>query len=210
MEWTKIKTKHFLLSDMTLAEHGALSRILCLTAHLECVPTRQDILKIVPERCLDTLQSKLRIPLLEVLDKVLEDVSTLHHKRDVSKKTSKKHRDTAKSDTSLPLSRDTTEKRREEKRREEERRIYKEIVAHLNTTCSTNFKDTTKSTQTLIKTRLKEGHTVEDFKKVHSTKNKEWKGTDYEKFLRPETLYGNKFESYLQQSDKRSGYAQIG
>lgn len=34
----------------------------------------------------------------------------------------------------------------------------------------------------------------------------EWKGTDMEKFLRPETLFGNKFEGYLNQqvSNKKS------
>jgi len=98
----------------------------------------------------------------------------------------------------------------DEDKREDKRRLYKEVVAHLNTTCSTNFSDKSKSTHTLINARLKEGRTLDDFKKVHLIKFKEWKGSDYEKFLRPETLYGNKFESYLQQSEKRSGYVRVG
>ena len=40
---------------------------------------------------------------------------------------------------------------------------------------------------------------VDDFKKVIDTKAAEWLGTDMEKFLRPQTLFGSKFESYLNQ-----------
>ena len=38
--------------------------------------------------------------------------------------------------------------------------------------------------------------------KVIDIKTIDWKGTDYEKYLRPETLFGNKFESYLNTKPK--------
>lgn len=76
----------------------------------------------------------------------------------------------------------------------------KEIVEHLNQVCKTNYKHTSAKTKTLVKTRLKDGFTLEDFKKVHITKFAEWYGTDMQKYLRPETLYGTKFESYLNQT----------
>ena len=47
--------------------------------------------------------------------------------------------------------------------------------------------------------RLNEKYTIEDFNKVIDNKCLEWLGTDFEKFLRPETLFGSKFESYLNQ-----------
>jgi len=75
----------------------------------------------------------------------------------------------------------------------------KEIINHLNDVLNTNYRTNTDSTRTLIKARLNNGFTVDDFKQVHIIKFSEWTGTDMQKFLRPETLYGNKFESYLNQ-----------
>lgn len=77
--------------------------------------------------------------------------------------------------------------------------LYAEIINHLNQTLSKTYKPTTESTVKLIKAKLKDGFTLEDFKKVHITKYAEWSGTDMQKYLRPETLYGAKFESYLNQ-----------
>lgn len=74
---------------------------------------------------------------------------------------------------------------------------YKYIVEHLNQKADTNYKHTSKKTQTCIHARLAEGFTVDDFKTVIDKKCAEWKGTEWEKFLRPETLFGTKFESYL-------------
>jgi uncharacterized phage protein (TIGR02220 family) len=75
----------------------------------------------------------------------------------------------------------------------------KEIISHLNQICNTSYRPSSTKTATLIKVRLKEGFTLDDFKKVHITKYAEWYGTDMQKYLRPETLYGTKFESYLNQ-----------
>ena len=61
------------------------------------------------------------------------------------------------------------------------------------------YSSTSPKTQTLIKARLREEYELEDFKTVIDKKCKEWLGTDMEKYLRPETLFGNKFESYLKQ-----------
>lgn len=76
----------------------------------------------------------------------------------------------------------------------------KEIISYLNQKERTNYKPTTKTTQKHINARLNEGYTVDDFKKVIDTKCSEWLNTDYSKYLRPETLFGNKFESYLNTS----------
>lgn len=78
--------------------------------------------------------------------------------------------------------------------------IYKEIVDYLNMVLGTNYRYTTKKTQDYILARLNEKFTVSDFKIVIDKKAKEWIGTEWEKFLRPETLFSNKFEGYLNQT----------
>lgn len=76
-----------------------------------------------------------------------------------------------------------------------------EIVNYLNDVAEKKFKHTTRKTQTLIKARLREGFTVDDFKKVIDIKTKEWKNDKkMNQYLRPETLFGTKFESYLNQN----------
>lgn len=76
---------------------------------------------------------------------------------------------------------------------------YKEIINYLNEKASTNYRSTTRKTQDLIKARWNEHFTLDNFKKVIDNKCTEWIGTEMEKFIRPETLFGNKFESYLNQ-----------
>lgn len=78
--------------------------------------------------------------------------------------------------------------------------IIKEVIDFLNKKISTNYKSSSSKTITSINARLKEGFTLEDFKTVIEKKCREWKGTDMEKYLRPETLFGTKFESYLNQN----------
>lgn len=74
----------------------------------------------------------------------------------------------------------------------------KEIVDHLNNKTGSHYKPTTGTTRKLIKARLKEGFTVEEIKLVIDKKAAEWLGNAaMEQYLRPETLFGNKFESYL-------------
>lgn len=76
----------------------------------------------------------------------------------------------------------------------------KEIVDYLNQKAKSNFKATTKATQTKIRARLAEGFNVDDFKKVIDIKTAEWlDDANMSQYLRPETLFGTKFESYLNQ-----------
>lgn len=76
-----------------------------------------------------------------------------------------------------------------------------EIVDYLNSKIGTHYRATTRKTQSLIKARMNEGFTVDDFKKVIDNKSAEWgKDSKMSKYLRPETLFGTKFESYLNQT----------
>lgn len=77
---------------------------------------------------------------------------------------------------------------------------YKEIIDYLNGKTNSQFRNSTKKTQTLIKARFAEGFNLDDFKKVIDTKAAEWlNDSKMSKFLRPETIFGTKFESYLNQ-----------
>jgi len=79
----------------------------------------------------------------------------------------------------------------------------KTIVEYLNEKSNSKYKHTSKATQSKINARLKEGFELNDFKKVIDIKCAEWIGTEYEKYLRPETIFGTKFESYLNQKEAK-------
>ncbi len=89
------------------------------------------------------------------------------------------------------------------KKEKDNNNIYSLVIDYLNRKASTNYRSTTKNTQGFINARLKEGYTVEDFKKVIDSKSKEWLNTDFEKYLRPATLFGTKFENYLNEANKK-------
>ena len=90
------------------------------------------------------------------------------------------------------------------KNKEKDNSIYNSIIDYLNIKADTNYRASTKNTQALIRARIREGFAVEDFKKVIDSKTREWIGTDFEKYLRPATLFGGKFENYLNEANKKT------
>jgi len=79
---------------------------------------------------------------------------------------------------------------------------YKEIVDYLNLKTSKSYKRSTSKTKSLIKARWNEGFRLDDFKKVIDNKCFEWiDNSDMAKYLRPETLFGTKFEGYLNENN---------
>lgn len=83
--------------------------------------------------------------------------------------------------------------------------IVHEVVDYLNQKVGAKYKYTSKNTVAHIKARVNEGFTVEDFKTVIDNKSASWLGNkDMEKYLRPETLFGTKFEGYLNEKPKKS------
>ncbi|MCO4334399.1 conserved phage C-terminal domain-containing protein [Staphylococcus hyicus] len=81
---------------------------------------------------------------------------------------------------------------------------YRDVIDYLNQQTGKHYKSTTKKNQTVIRARSDEGFNLDDFKKVIDNKVAEWKGTDMEKYLRPETLFGTKFEGYLNQQQSNA------
>ena len=85
-----------------------------------------------------------------------------------------------------------------DKEKDKEKELYISIVDYLNQKAGTNFRASSKKTQTHIHARLAEGFTIDDFKNVIDKKCAEWLGdSKMEQYLRPETLFGTKFEGYL-------------
>ena len=75
---------------------------------------------------------------------------------------------------------------------------YQEILDYLNSKAGTSYRASSKATQRFINARLNENYTVDDFKKVIDIKVANWKDDPkMSKYLRPQTLFSNKFEGYL-------------
>lgn len=77
---------------------------------------------------------------------------------------------------------------------------YQEIIDYLNEKAGKRFKVNDK-TKAHINARVNDGYTLTDFRAVIEKKVAEWRGTEMDKFLRPETLFGTKFEGYLNQNE---------
>lgn len=88
---------------------------------------------------------------------------------------------------------------------------FKEIVDYLNLKCNTRYRSTTKKTQSLIKARWNEGFKLDDFKQVIDKKSSQWmNNADMQRYLRPETLFGTKFEGYLNERGEKSNGSNSG
>ena len=77
--------------------------------------------------------------------------------------------------------------------------IYLEVIDYLNEKAETQYRSSSVKTKSLIQARQSDGFTLDNFKTVIDNKVSEWKNTEMAKFIRPETLFGTKFESYLNQ-----------
>ena len=92
-----------------------------------------------------------------------------------------------------------TEYSKKELNNKENIKEIEEVVNYLNEKAGTKYKSNSKNTTKHIKARLNDGYTLEDFKTVIDKKCSEWLNTDMEKYLCPDTLFGSKFEKYLNQ-----------
>ena len=89
------------------------------------------------------------------------------------------------------------------KSRNSTRTPYKEIIDYLNEKTGRKYKHKAKINQRVIKARMNEGYTIEDFKAVIDKKTAEWNDDEKMKeYLRPETLFSTKFDRYLNEESK--------
>jgi len=78
--------------------------------------------------------------------------------------------------------------------------IYETIIDCLNQSTGKNYKHNSAINRKFITSRLNDGFNVDDFRRVIEVKSINWLGGKMEQFLRPETLFSNKFESYLNEN----------
>lgn len=80
---------------------------------------------------------------------------------------------------------------------------FDDICAYLNQKSGKSFRPTTKQTRRYISARWSEGFRLDDFKTVIDNMTGRWLGTEWDRFIRPETLFGTKFEGYLNIATER-------
>lgn len=85
-----------------------------------------------------------------------------------------------------------------DKVKENENENVKEVMGYLNQVSGKNFKHTTVGNKQPVNARLNEGFSVNDLKRVVDTKCQQWLNDEkMSQYIRPQTLFGTKFESYL-------------
>ena len=114
-------------------------------------------------------------------------------------------KDIREKDKEIDTDKEIDKNKKENKKRKNDFSFYvSSIISYLNEKLGTRYKNKSQQTVKHIIARLKEGFTVEDFKQVIDKKYASWSGTDMEKYLRPETLFGTKFESYLNEKESKA------
>lgn len=178
------------------------------------IPYTAEMLATIFRRPLETVQNALecfeQFGMIEIIDGVItipnwekhQSIDELDRIREQTRLRVQRHRDKQKqiANGNATCNATVTLCNATEENRKEQNNYIVEIVAHLNERCGTSYRDSSRKTQQLIRARLSEGFTQDDFIKVIDTKASEWCGTEYEKYLRPQTLFGTKFESYLNQT----------
>lgn len=110
--------------------------------------------------------------------------------------------ETKANDTDLSEQVDANDTTKRKQKKAYDSAVYREIVEYLNEKAGTKYKPTTKATRNKIDARLNEGFTVDNFKRVIDVKTNDWlNDPKMAEYLRPMTLFGPKFEGYLQQEN---------
>lgn len=192
----------------------------------DCIAYTDEMLATIFRRDLNTVRMALSIfeqyGMVEIIEGVItipnwskhQTLDKIEKRNEYQKEYMKEYRakqkqlacNTNVSKSVSPNSKPNVSNLEEELEGEEEldkKRYIVEIVAYLNHVAGTSYRDSSKTTIKHINARLKEGYTVDDFKQVIDKKCFEWlKDKEWAKYLRPETLFGTKFESYLNQQIK--------
>ena len=87
--------------------------------------------------------------------------------------------------------------------------IVIQVIEYLNQKANKKFNAKGKDAEKNILARIKEGYKLEDFKKVIDNKVIKWGGTNMDDYLRPITLFGNKFNAYLNENGQTTSKSQI-
>ena len=85
---------------------------------------------------------------------------------------------------------------------------YREIIDYLNQKAGKSFKRSAAGNKKVIKARWNEGYKLDQFKRVVDNKCQDWLNDEkMSQYLQPSTLFGNKFDQYLNQRKGNSNGA---
>lgn len=108
----------------------------------------------------------------------------------------------ANSDNSIYINKDKkyVDRINKEKKNKE---IYSNIIQHFNLKCDKSYKLDSDVFIDYVDKLISKGFSEQDMISVIDKKSKDWTNTKYAQYLRPSTLFGDKFEIYL--NDCQSG-----
>lgn len=191
-------------------EHDA--RIIARNLNLTIQETK-DMMKKMVELDLFCINKNEKLACYALAKRLDKSMTSNQHFRDIISQIKENHDEYSKSHDTVMINPDLVmqeEKRREEIREEENRKennmsgkpsasvFSVDVISYLNSKAGTNYRQHIKKTIGLIQARINEGFTLDDFKTVIDKKVLLWKNdTKMQAYLRPETLFGTKFESYL-------------
>ena len=183
----------------------------------ETIPYSPEMLSTITKTNVDIVRSAIKVfqelGMIDVLDDgtyymtevekmIGSETKWAKYKRDKKQEIGKIPIESKKSPIEIDIEKEIDKDNKKEINKEKIR--YKEIIDCLNNLAKTNYRPTSKETKDKIKARWNEGFRLNDFETVIKNKCNDWLGTDMEKFLRPITLFGTKFESYLNQKSHKS------
>lgn len=89
--------------------------------------------------------------------------------------------------------------------------IVDDTIDYINLVTGLKYSKDDKRTIDALLLLVKDGHSLDEFKLVIDKKWSDWKGTDYQQYVRPETLFGRKFKIYLNEQPRiaKSGFAKL-
>ena len=171
----------------------------------ETIPYDEKMLSVITNTNIDIVRSAMKVfiglNMIEILDDntiYMAEVLKLTGSETASAERVRRHRDKKRLlQCNTDETKCNTEKEIEKELELKTDNIYKNIIDYLNEQIGTHYRPTNKTTQKHINARLTEGYSLIEFKIVIDKMCAKWKGTDMEQYLRPETLFGTKFESYL-------------
>ena len=80
--------------------------------------------------------------------------------------------------------------------------MIEEVIDYLNSVAKSDYSISNPKNVNGLAKLINEGHTIYEFKSVIDKKWSDWKNTEWQKYVRPETLFGGNFKRYLNEQPR--------
>jgi uncharacterized phage protein (TIGR02220 family) len=143
---------------------------------------------------------------LQYSDENNNDTSTIRGQKEINNNNKKKKNKNTnnKSENSVPVESTITDSEfhGDSIRGPNYKYSSEEVISYLNIKAGTNYNTASKDIIHFVEEKIAEGYSFQDCITVIDIKVQEWQGTEYEKYLRPSTIFGEKFDEYLNQKSQ--------